>query len=103
MSQMSVVRMSSWNIASCSNDHHVTKGSKKRRGTQVGNYGQRRKWCGRRCSIRFSPCFFAGKPPKKTENSNLHGFELHRPPRNGTKLLLQALKAIINHKKESYI
>ena len=32
----------------------------------------------------------------KTENSNLHGFELHRPSSKGTKLLLQVIKAIIN-------
>ena len=33
---------------------------------------------------------------QKTENSSLHGFELHRPSSKGTKLLLQVLKAIIN-------
>jgi len=35
---------------------------------------------------------------QKTENSNLHGFELHRPSESskGTKLLLQVIKAIIN-------
>ena len=32
----------------------------------------------------------------KTENSNLHGFEVHRPSSKGTKLLLQVIKAIIN-------
>jgi len=32
----------------------------------------------------------------KTENSNLHGFQLHRPPSKGTKLLFQVIKAIIN-------
>ena len=31
-----------------------------------------------------------------TENSNLHGFEVHRPSSKGTKLLLQVIKAIIN-------
>jgi len=33
---------------------------------------------------------------KKTENSNLHGFEVHRPSSKGNKLLLQVIKAIIN-------
>jgi len=33
---------------------------------------------------------------QKTENSNLHGFEVHRPSSKGTKLLLQVIKAIIN-------
>ena len=33
---------------------------------------------------------------KKPENSNLHGFDLHRPSNKGTKLLLQVIKAIIN-------
>jgi len=28
---------------------------------------------------------------------NLHGFEVHRPSSKGTKLLLQVIKAIINH------
>jgi len=32
---------------------------------------------------------------QKTENSNLHRFELHRPWSKGTKLLLQVIKAII--------
>ena len=35
----------------------------------------------------------------KTENSNLHGFELHRPSSKGTTLLLQVIKAIINLQK----
>ena len=34
---------------------------------------------------------------QKTENSNLHGFEVHRPSSKSTKLLLQIIKAIINH------
>ena len=38
----------------------------------------------------------SGKTPK-TENSNVHGFEVHRPSSKGTKLLLQIIKAIINH------
>ena len=38
---------------------------------------------------------FPAKTPK-TENSNLHGFEVHRPSSKGTKLLLQVMKAIIN-------
>ena len=33
---------------------------------------------------------------QKTEDSNLHGFEVHRPSSQGTKLLLQVIKAIIN-------
>jgi len=36
------------------------------------------------------------KKTPKIENSNLHGFELHRPSSKGTKLLLQVIKAIIN-------
>jgi len=38
---------------------------------------------------------------QKTENSNLHGFELHRPSRKGTKLLFKIVKAIINHQSNS--
>jgi len=34
---------------------------------------------------------------QKTENSNLYGFELHRPSSKGTKLLFQVIKAIMNH------
>ena len=33
---------------------------------------------------------------QKTENSNLHGFELHRPLSKGIKVLFQIIKAIIN-------
>ena len=33
---------------------------------------------------------------QKTDKSNLHGFEVHRPSSKGTKLLLQVIKAIIN-------
>ena len=33
---------------------------------------------------------------QKTDNSNLHGFELHRPSSKGTKLLIRVVKAIIN-------
>ena len=32
----------------------------------------------------------------KNENSNLHGFEVHRPSSKGTKLLFQVIKAIMN-------
>jgi len=32
---------------------------------------------------------------QKTEDSNLHGFELHRPSSKGTKLLFQVIKATI--------
>ena len=39
--------------------------------------------------------FDSGKN-SKTENSNLHVFEVHRPSNKGTKLLLQVIKAIIN-------
>jgi len=38
----------------------------------------------------------SGKNSKKTENSDLHGFEVHWPSSKGTKLLLQVIKAIIN-------
>ena len=31
----------------------------------------------------------------KPDNSNSHGFELHRPSNQGTKLLLKVIKAII--------
>jgi len=34
---------------------------------------------------------------QKTENSNLHGFEVHRPSNKGTKLLFQSIKANINY------
>ena len=34
--------------------------------------------------------------PQKTESSNLHRFELHRPSSKGTKLLFQVIKAIVN-------
>ena len=33
---------------------------------------------------------------QKTQNSNLHGFEIHRPSSKATKLRLQVIKAIIN-------
>jgi len=33
--------------------------------------------------------------PPKTENSNIYGFELHRPSIKGTKLLFHVTKAII--------
>ena len=33
---------------------------------------------------------------QKSEDSNLHGFELHRPSSKGTKLLFKDMKAIIN-------
>ena len=39
--------------------------------------------------------YIPAKTPK-IENSNLHGFELHRPSSKGTRLLLQVIKAIIN-------
>ena len=37
---------------------------------------------------------------EKTDNSNLHGFEVHRPSSTGTKLLIQVIKAIINRAVE---
>jgi len=40
--------------------------------------------------------FASGKNLKPRENSNLYGFELHRPSSKSTKLLLQVIKAIIN-------
>ena len=40
---------------------------------------------------------------QKTENPNLHGFELHKPSSKGTKLLLQVIKAIIDQVQESYM
>ena len=30
------------------------------------------------------------------ENSNLHGFEVHRPSSKGTQLLFQVIKAVVN-------
>ena len=44
--------------------------------------------------------FDSSNNSKKIENSNLNGFELHRPSNKGTKLLLQVIKAINN---QSYI
>jgi len=38
----------------------------------------------------------AKQPNGRHENSNLHGFELHRPSSKGTELLFQGIKAIIN-------
>ena len=43
-----------------------------------------------RSSVRFR------QKIKKTENPNLHAFEVHRPSNKGTKLLLQVIKAIIH-------
>ena len=37
----------------------------------------------------------------KSDTSNSHEFELHRPSNKGTKLLLKVIKAIIIIKKES--
>jgi len=34
----------------------------------------------------------------KTENSDVHGFELHRPSYKNTKSLFQLIKAIMNQK-----
>jgi len=42
--------------------------------------------------------FDSGK--KKNENSNLHGFEVHRPSSKDTKLLFQVTKTIINQYTE---
>ena len=42
--------------------------------------------------------FDSGQNPQtKPENSNLPGFELHRPLIKGTKLLFQVIRAIIKH------
>ena len=38
--------------------------------------------------------FDSGKTQKKTENSNLHGLQLHRPSSKGIKLLFQVMIAI---------
>ena len=48
---------------------------------------------------RSSSTTHSGKTPK-TENSNLHGFELHRPLRKGTNLLIQVIKTIKNRYTE---
>ena len=40
---------------------------------------------------------------QKTENSNVHGFEVHRPSSKGTKLLLHVIKASINQCVEGYV
>jgi len=48
-----------------------------------------RKWI-----LRANLLYVPAKTPK-TENPNLHGFELHRPSSKGTKLLLQIIKAFI--------
>jgi len=37
---------------------------------------------------------------QKTENSNLHGFEVHRLSSKGTKLLFQVIQAIMNQFKQ---
>ena len=39
----------------------------------------------------------------KTENSNLHKFEVHRPSSKGTKLLFHIIKAIINQYVEKVV
>jgi len=38
---------------------------------------------------------------QKTENSNLHGFELHRPSNKGTQLMFQVIKAINNQSMQA--
>jgi len=47
-----------------------------------------------RVSVTWAEQLLAKTP--KTENSNLHGFEVHRPSSKGTELLFQVIKAIIN-------
>ena len=47
-----------------------------------------------RSSVRFP------QKLKKTKNSNLHGFELHRPSSKGIKSLFQVIKAIINQERQ---
>ena len=39
---------------------------------------------------------------QKTENSNLHGLEVHRPSSKGTKLLFEIIIAIINQRHEPF-
>ena len=59
---------------------------------------------GQSAGLLIPRSFDSGKT-SKTENSNLHGFELHRPSSKGTKLLLQVIKAINNQcetKRSSY-
>ena len=51
--------------------------------------------------VRARDCQFRGRrfdlaKTQQTENSNLHGFELHRTSSKGTRLLFQVIKAIIN-------
>jgi len=48
------------------------------------------------CTIDFTCLFSTYYRTQNTEFSNLHGFEIHRTSSNGTKLLLQVIKAIIN-------
>ena len=43
------------------------------------------------CLLKWTNIRFRPKP----DNSNSHGFELHRPSNKGTKLLLKVIKAII--------
>ena len=46
------------------------------------------------------PVNYAAKT-KKPENSNLHGFEVHRPSSKGTKLRFQVINAIINQSTQT--
>ena len=45
---------------------------------------------------REIPQDFSTRCLQKPENSNLHGFKLHRPSSKGTNLLHQVIKAMIN-------
>jgi len=56
----------------------------------TSSVGQRAEPLVPRSSVRFR------QNPKKTENSNLHGFELHRPSNKGIELLFQVINAFLN-------
>ena len=60
-------------------------------------------WVGQSATVNLE--VVASNPAKspKTENSNLHGFELHRPTSKGIKLLFQVIKAIINQPGWPYL
>jgi len=55
-----------------------------------------RKWTDSKENREQEPRIGILAKTQKIENSNLHGFELHRPSGKGTQLLLQVIKAIIN-------
>jgi len=57
------------------------------------------------CQKSFSHCqqSISMANPQKSDNSNLHGLELHRPSSKGTKLLFQVIQAIINQWERLWI